>query len=169
MSVHETELDGVFKIDLENFHDERGSILNLSDYHPINERYSIDKLTISTKNVLRGLHGDNVNDKLIFCLKGKIKLAIVNFDSSHVQYLKTQVITMSEKSNFAVFIPKNYLNGHYCIAKENFFFYRWTNGYIKPEEQISIKWDSLDLLEKWNLKQEPILSERDKNSKYIKE
>ena len=159
-----TKLDGVYKVNLENFHDNRGTIVNLKDFHPENTKYSIDKLTISKKNVLRGLHGDDLNDKLIYCLKGEIKLAVVNLDIRHPQFLKSEIFHIKDTDNCAIFVPKKYLNAHFCISEEVYFFYRWTHEYIKPDEQYSYRWNSPAFDIDWG-DIEPQLSDRDNNSK----
>ena len=67
----ETELEGVYKVHLENFSDNRGQIVNLFDKEQFST-FKVDKLSKSRQNVLRGLHGDTANDKLIYCLQGRI-------------------------------------------------------------------------------------------------
>lgn len=165
-NVEKTSLDGVFKVNLEKFIDDRGFVLNVfknESYH-----FNQEKLTVSKKNVLRGLHSDTKNDKLIYCLRGKFKLVVINFIKDSVQYLKKIEFNMDENSNFAVFVPKNFLNGHYCLQNNTYFYYKWSSGYILPEEQISVGWNSPSLKIDWGLlEDEPILSERDKMAKLI--
>lgn len=165
--IEKTNLDKVYKIYHECFRDDRGEINNLHSYHPENINYSQDKLTISKQHVLRGLHGDHLNDKLIFCLSGSFKLVVVNYDKNHNQYLKSEIFTMSEKDKFSIFVPKNYLNGHYCL-EDSYFFYRWSHGYVEPSDQISTRWDSFNLKQLWNIDTDKmILSARDQNSMFV--
>jgi len=163
------ELEGVHKVHLENFSDSRGQIVNLFDVDQFST-FKVDKLSKSTRNVLRGLHGDTVNDKLIYCLGGRIHLVIVNYDRESSQYLQKAELEMSEDSHFAVFVPKNFLNGHYCLSETCLFYYKWSDSYVHPDKQFSICWNDKDLNIKWPLlEKEPILSDRDKNSKTLKE
>jgi dTDP-4-dehydrorhamnose 3,5-epimerase len=164
----ELSLKGVYKYSLENFHDERGSIINLFNIYDF-PNFKVDKLTKSKKNVLRGLHGDTINDKLIYCLHGKMHLVIVNYDKNSSQYLQKIQIDMDENSNFAIFVPKNFLNGHYCLSEKCLFYYKWSESYLQPEQQFSIVWNDETLNINWPLIQkQPILSDRDKQSKKIK-
>ena len=95
---------------------------------------------------------------------------IVNFDKNSSEYLKKIEIEMDENSDFAVFIPKGFLNGHYCLSEECLFFYKWSESYVSPDEQFSILWNDDILNIEWPLIEEnPILSSRDKKSKKIKE
>ena len=163
------ELEGVSKVHLENFADHRGEIINLFDCSQF-PQFKVDKLTKSSRNVLRGLHGDSINDKLIYCLQGRIHLAVVNFDKESPQYLKKVQIDMDETSNFAVFVPKNFLNGHYCLSERCLFYYKWSESYVDPSKQVSIRWNDEDIGIEWPLlESRPILSVRDENSKSIKE
>ena len=164
-----TSLDGVYKILLENFSDDRGKIINLFDKEQF-PKFKIDKLTRSSKNVLRGLHGDTINDKLIYCLQGKIFLVVVNYDEKSEQFLNKVEIEMSENSDFAVFVPRNFLNGHYCMSDTCLFFYKWSESYVPPEKQFSVMWNDNDLNINWPLLNgDPVLSLRDQKSKKIKE
>ena len=62
-ATEKTELNGVYKVHLENFSDDRGQIVNLFDTGQF-PTFKVDKLSKSKRNVLRGLHGDATNDKL---------------------------------------------------------------------------------------------------------
>ena len=81
MKIYKTNLNGVFKIKLEPFTDFRGKYLELfnkSLFKKINKgiRFVQDDISIS-KNVLRGIHGDNKTSKLITCLYGKFVLVVI--------------------------------------------------------------------------------------------
>lgn len=167
-NVETTNLDGVYKVYLEKYFDDRGKIVNLLDYHPNGEKYLLNKLTISKKNVLRGLHGDAINDKLIYCIRGKFKLIVVNYDQNHAQFLQKSYFDMDEQSDFAVFVPKGFLNGHYNLEDNTYFYYKWSSGYVSADQQISVNWNSPSLALDWNLTDsQPHLSDRDKNAKLI--
>lgn len=167
MKLEKTSLLGVYKIYYDHYVDERGEINNLHSFHPDSVLYKEDKLTISKKNVLRGLHGDLINDKLIYCIKGSFKLVVVNYDKEHKEYSKSEIFKMSDVDKYCLFVPRKYLNAHYCL-EDSYFFYRWTHGYIEPEKQISVRWDSFGLKKTWEIREEDIiLSKRDKDSLLI--
>ena len=155
-------------IDLEFFPDQRGNIINLSEYHPLGNRYNLEKIVIEPKLVLRGFHGDAFNDKLISCLSGRICLVVVDYRKESSTFLKTQEIYLNGRKPKAVFVPQGFLNAHLSLTKTT-FFYKWTHRYIKPEEQITVKYNSPSLNINWdkisNKKpwQAYNVSERDKN------
>ena len=51
-------------------------------------KYNHDKFSLSKKNVLRGLHGDEKTWKLISCPYGKFLLVVVNCVKKSKDYLK---------------------------------------------------------------------------------
>lgn len=164
-----TKLRGVYKILLENFSDNRGTIVNLFDKDQFSQ-FKVTKLTKSRKNVLRGLHGDSINNKLIYCLKGNFHLVVVNYNKDSDQYLMKTQFDMDEDSNYAVFVPKGFLNGHYCMSDDCLFYYKWSESYVTPENQFSVRWNDKTLDIQWPLIEDiPILSSRDENSKILKE
>ena len=76
IKVEKTKLDGVLLIQLDAFEDHRGEYVetyNERDYQAagIDVRFVQDDYSISTKHVLRGLHGDAETWKLITCPYGE--------------------------------------------------------------------------------------------------
>ena len=164
--VKQTALDGVFTVASEKFSDERGFVLNVFKNETFH--FNQEKLTVSKKNVLRGLHSDTKNDKLIYCLRGAFKLVVINYIKGSEQYLNKIEFDMNENSDYAVFVPKNFLNGHYCLENNTYFYYKWSSGYITPKDQISVNWNSPSLSIDWGLTEKsPILSERDRLAEMI--
>ena len=75
MKIKKTPLDGVLEIELDSFKDFRGEYLesfNKNDYisNGISLDFVQDDFSISSKNVLRGIHGDQNTWKLVSCLYG---------------------------------------------------------------------------------------------------
>ena len=82
MKYKETDIPGCFEIEPKIMYDHRGEYVdtfNLRDYKlAFGVDFVEDDVSISRKNVLRGLHGDNKTWKLIQCLHGSIILAVVD-------------------------------------------------------------------------------------------
>ena len=73
MIVEETKLDGVLLIKLDGFEDHRGEYLelyneNLYRSKGIDIDFVEDDISIATKGVIKGIHGDSSTWKLISCL-----------------------------------------------------------------------------------------------------
>ena len=71
-------IDGVKLITMDTFVDHRGEIATIYSKSKMFPEFVEDKITISNKNVLRGLHGDLYTSKIISCLFGKIELFVVD-------------------------------------------------------------------------------------------
>ena len=52
----------------------------------IGKELSIADISVSSKNVLRGIHGDQNTWKLISCLEGEFYLVVINNDENSFQY-----------------------------------------------------------------------------------
>jgi len=138
----------------------------------INKDYKLifnqDKFSISKKNVLRGLHGDNKTWKLVSCVYGEVFFAIVNFDKKSKNFLKKKTFILSQKNRKQILIPPKYLNGYLCLTKECVFHYKlsYKGKYVDSKDQFSINWQDPILNINWPIKK-PTLSKRDKKSQNI--
>ena len=130
--------------------------------------FNHDKFSLSKKNVLRGLHGDKKMWKLVSCVYGKIFIAVVDLNKNSKSYLKWKTWILSQKNNIQLLIPPNYANGHYCLSDYCLFHYKlsYKGFYTGHRQQFSIRWNDPKINIKWPCKK-PILSTRDKNSKFL--
>ena len=119
-----------------------------------------DDISVSKKNVLRGIHGDKKTWKLISCILGKFYLVVVNNDIKSKQYKKWICILMDSKNPMQVLVPPKFGNGHYVVSKIAIFGYKQTT-YYNRSGQFTIKWNDPNFKIKWPLKKKPITSKRD--------
>ena len=131
-------------------------------------KFNHDKFSLSRKNVLRGLHGDNKTWKLISCPYGSFKLIIVNCIKKSRNYLKWKSIILSQKNGLQVLVPPNFANGHLCLSKECLFHYKlsYKGQYLDADKQFSLRWNDPKININWGIKR-PILSSRDKKAKLL--
>lgn len=131
-------------------------------------KFNHDKFSLSKKNTLRGIHCDFKSWKLVTCVYGKILLVLINMQKKSKTYLKNKKIILSHQNPKLVLIPPHYANGHLCLSKTCVFHYKWSykGKYIDAKFQKSYKWDDPKFNIKWPIKK-PILSPRDKKSKYL--
>ena len=120
------------------------------------------------KKTLRGLHCDFKSWKLVTCVYGKILLVVVDMRKKSKNYLKSKKIILEHKKPKLVLIPPYYANAHLCLSNTCVFHYKWSykGKYIDAKKQQSYKWDDPKFKIVWPIKK-PILSKRDKNSKFI--
>ena len=133
-----------------------------------NIKFNHDKFSLSKKNTLRGLHCDFKSWKLVTCVFGKLLLVVVDMRKSSKNYLKSKKIVLSHNKPRLVLLPPYYANAHLCLSHKCVFHYKWSyrGKYMDAQKQKSYKWNDPKLDIKWPLKK-PILSKRDKDSKYL--
>ena len=146
------------------YEDFRGSYLELYNknlYHEKNIKIDFvqDDISISYKNVLRGIHGDFKTWKLITCLEGRIYLVVVNCKKETKEYGKWDSFTISEKNNNQVLVPPGYGVGHLVLSEKAIFHYKQST-YYNRSDQFTFSWDDKNFKIFWPINN-PILSERD--------
>jgi dTDP-4-dehydrorhamnose 3,5-epimerase len=163
--LENTDLVGVKKIIPTTFKDHRGSYTeiynkNFMIENKINVDFLQDDISVSYKNVLRGLHGDNKTHKLVSCLYGKFQLIVVNNNPKSKQFKKWQSFESSFENKVQILIPPMFGNGHLVLSEFAIFHYKQDTQYNR-KSQFTIKWNDPLYKFEWN-NSEPILSNRDK-------
>ena len=163
-SIEETSLKGVKKIQIDTFKDFRGSYTEIYNKEFFNEKnikveFIQDDISVSKKNVLRGLHGDQKTWKLISCLYGEFQLIVVNNDPNSSQYKKWESFILSFDNKLQILIPPKFGNGHLVLSDSCIFHYKQNTQYDR-DGQFTIKWNDPSCNFKW-MNNNPILSERD--------
>jgi len=169
MRVLKTDLNGVFKIELESFSDHRGKYTetyNEDAYKQagIDINFIQDDISFSKKNVLRGIHGDDATHKLVSCLHGSFVLIIVNNDGESEEYKKWITFNLSGEDNIQILIPPKFGNGHFVTSEDAIFHYK-QNTYYNPQGQFTILWNDPKYNFVWP-NNNPILSKRDEIGKF---
>ena len=165
MEVKNTSLAGVLLIQPPTvFEDSRG--LYVETYNRqlygdagITVDFVQDDISISTQNVLRGIHGDNETWKLVSCLWGRFYLVVINWDESSPQWGKWESFVLSDQNHKQVLIPPKFGNGHVVLSEHAIFHYK-QNTYYNRAAQFTLRWDDPKLNIWWPVKN-PILSQRD--------
>lgn len=170
MQVEKTKLDGVLLIKLDAFEDFRGQYIetyNEDLYHQagITISFKQDDISVSSRHVLRGIHGDSETWKLISCVAGSFYLMVVNNDPESSQYRQWQGFTLSETNRNQVLVPPKFGNGHVVMSDRAMFHYK-QNTYYNPAGQFTIVWNDPEYGMWWPVKS-PILSRRDEAGQFI--
>ncbi len=165
IEVQKTNLDGVLLIKPYIFEDFRGQFVetwNEKMYkdNGIDIKYVQDDLSISTKNVLRGIHGDQVTYKLLSCLHGKLYFVVVNCDTESNNFGKWQSFILSDVNRHQVLVPPKFGNAYLVLSDIAIFCYKQSTYYDRGK-QFTYKWNDPKLNIYWPI-DNPILSERDR-------
>ena len=162
------EVIGLKDLSLDTYTDFRGDIWTTYTDCDFLPSFVEDKVSVSKRNVLRGLHGDSEIDKLIICLHGSIQLAVVDLREGSSTYGNSKMFDLDDKSGRAIFVPAGCVNGHLCLSDKCIFFYKWSKPYNGADNQVTIKWDDPLLGLKWKINN-PIMSTRDEKHAIISE
>jgi len=171
VQIQKTKLKGVLLIKPPTiFEDFRGTYVetyNEELYKAAGIRYEFkqDDISISSKHVLRGIHGDKNTCKLISCHVGKFYLVVVNYDKTSKQYKQWDSFVLSEQNRMQVLIPPKFGNGHLVLSEQAMFHYKQTSYYDRAG-QFTIRWNDPSLKIWWPIKN-PILSQRDEFAKDV--
>lgn len=171
-----TEIEGVILIKPKIFGDERGFFLETfkkKDFvnAGINEDFIQDNHSKSSYGVLRGLHYQkkpNVQAKLVRCTRGKILDVAVDIRPSSPSFLKWVKRELTEENKYQLFIPKGFAHGFAAMSDIVEVMYKVSGDY-SPKDENSILWSDSDINIDWGIDFEPLLSEKDKTAKSIKE
>ena len=132
--LNKTELSGVYKIELTSFSDHRGNYIEIYNKNFFKENnfnidFIQDDISISKKNVLRGIHGDKKTWKLISCLYGEFQLIVVNNDIKSKEYKKWTSFILNSKNKIQILIPPSFGNGHLVLSDKCIFHYKQNTEY----------------------------------------
>jgi dTDP-4-dehydrorhamnose 3,5-epimerase len=158
----------IFKTEI--YKDKRGFFREIYKKKLIkNTNFIFDCLSISKKNVLRGLHIQTKNSqaKFLTVIRGEIFDVAVDLRKKSKTFGRYFSINLSSKNYCSIYIPEGFAHGFCCLDKENIVYYRNSN-YRNKNNEIGILWNDPDINIKWPIKN-PILSVKDKNNFSLKE
>lgn len=169
MKVKNTELKRVLLIELDAFCDHRGYYIETYNEQLYAERgirvkFVQDDISVSKKNVLRGIHGDAETWKLISCLHGEFYFVVVNCDTASEDFGKWQSFILSDENRLQVLVPPGYGNAHLVLSDKTIFYYK-QSAYYNPKKQFTYKWNDPQFNISWPIKN-PILSQRDERGHF---
>ena len=167
MKIKKTKFKGLIILNGIKHQDKRGYLRELVLEKLIKKRFKFQILSVSKKNVLRGLHFQvrKPQGKLISVLKGEIFDVAVDLRKKSKTYGKYFSINLSEKNCTSVFIPPGFAHGFLTLKKENIICYSCTE-YRSSIDERSLLYNDPKLNIKWPAKKLNI-SIKDKNAKSL--
>ena len=171
IEVSKTKLDGVLLIKPPTiFEDFRGTYIEtynekLYTEAGIKVKFVQDDISVSLRNVLRGIHGDSKTWKLVSCLYGKFHLVVVNWDEASAQFGKWESFVLSDQNRLQVLIPPKFGNGHLTLSELAVFHYKQSTYYNRAG-QFTILWNDPKLNIKWPV-DNPVTSKRDSGEENV--
>lgn len=165
--IIQTELEGVLILKNKSYIDNRGFFRELWNKSKFNEYclnfdFSQDNLSMSKKNVVRGLHMQikpHEQLKYVQVLKGSITDVAVDLRKDSKTFGRHIKVELNESNNLGLLIPSGFAHGFVSLSEETILFYKCSTKYDKNSE-ITIKWDDPSLAIDWNV-ENPIISLKD--------
>jgi len=165
MNAIGTSLKDAYIISTNIFEDSRGSFtesFNLRDIQKIigNYQFVQDCHSVSTKNVLRGLHYqiEHAQGKLVRCIAGEIYDVIVDLRKSSPTFGEWIGVKLSPGSE-QLWVPPGFAHSFCVLSHQAEVLYKVTD-YRYQEHERTLLWNDEDLNINWNLAS-PILSDKD--------
>ena len=164
MKIKKTKFKGLMILNGIKHQDKRGYLRELVLEKLIKKKFKFQILSVSKKNVLRGLHFQvrKPQGKLISVLKGEIFDVSVDLRKNSKTYGKHFSVRLSEKNCNSVFVPPGFAHGFLTLKRENIICYSLTD-YRSPKDERSLKYNDPKIKIKWPSKK-PNISIRDKNA-----
>jgi dTDP-4-dehydrorhamnose 3,5-epimerase len=126
--------------------------------------YVQDNLSISKRNVIRGLHYQvrHSQGKLVRAICGEVLDVAVDLRRWSQTFGKYVAVRLSDKDHKALWIPAGFAHGFAALSKTVFFAYKATDFYT-PEFERTIVWNDPEIGIDWGMNPEhSIVSEKDR-------
>jgi dTDP-4-dehydrorhamnose 3,5-epimerase len=174
MRILPTTIPDVLIIEPDIFGDQRGFFYETYSEERyrsvgIDSKFCQDNLSLSEKNVLRGLHyqHQNTQGKLVYVLKGEVLDVAVDIRLGSPTFGKYFSSILSSENKLQMWVPPGFAHGFCVISEEALFCYKCTD-YYNAEAEISIKWDDPNIAINWP-NTSPILSKKDMSAPLLNE
>ncbi len=166
MEIEQLPLAGALLLRPRIFTDERGFFKEtyaVDRYREcgIKETFVQDNLSLSHRDVLRGLHGDPRMAKLVCVVRGSAFDAIVDLRAESATYRRWCARTLTAAQGQQMYVPRGFLHGFLALEDETIVAYKQSAPY-DPAGEFSVAWDDPEIGIEWPLAgRRPILSRRD--------
>ena len=121
MKIKKTKFKDLLIIENVKFNDDRGYFRQILIEKKIKLKFPFNVISVSKKNVIRGLHyqAKKPQGKFISVIKGKILDVAVDLRKKSKTFGKHYKTILSEDNCKSIYIPKGFAHGFSCLGKEN--------------------------------------------------
>jgi dTDP-4-dehydrorhamnose 3,5-epimerase len=162
-----TELDDVVLIEPTVHGDERGFFVesfraNEMPALGIEVDFVQDNHSRSAGRVLRGLHMQRGQAKLVRCPLGRIFDVAVDLRPDSPTYKRWEGYELDDVDHRQLFIPDGFGHG-FCVLSDTADVLYRVSTYYDPELEAGIAWDDPEIAVDWPIR-DPVLSDRDRSA-----
>jgi dTDP-4-dehydrorhamnose 3,5-epimerase len=174
-TFNETNIKGVFIIDLKTFKDSRGYFMETyreSDFFEAGLKYKFvqDNQSSSKKGVLRGLHFQKTYQqaKLVRVIKGEVFDVAVDLRRDSDSFGQWVGVFLSAENKRQLIIPRGFAHGFIVISTNAELIYKCDEFY-HPEDEGGIIWNDPEIAIEWPKVGKIIISEKDQKLPFLSE
>jgi dTDP-4-dehydrorhamnose 3,5-epimerase len=175
MKVIQTSLAGALVLEPKVFADDRGFFLESYNQKAfqeigIREKFVQDNHSYSKRGVLRGLHYqvEKPQGKLVRVVTGEVLDVFLDLRRGSPSFKRWHAVRLSGENRRLAWIPAGFAHGFYVLSESAHVLYKSTEFYF-PELERTVLWNDPDLKIEWESPKEPVLSEKDKKGKLLKD
>lgn len=164
------EIPEVIVFEPKVFGDARGSFFESFNHRYFEQEigapvsFSQDNHSVSTKNVLRGLHYQikQPQGKLVRVVQGEVFDVAVDIRKGSPTFKQWVGVHLSAANKKQLWVPEGFAHGFVVLSETAEFLYK-TTDYYAPEHERCIVWNDDELNIDWPIEGEPIVSSKDAN------
>ena len=126
-----------------------------------------DNQSMSTKNVLRGLHFqiNHPQGKLVRCIRGKVFDVAVDIRKGSKTFGKWFGVELSAENKKQFYISPGFAHGFVVLSDEAEFAYKCTDFY-HPNDEGGLAWNDPEIGIEWPIEDKAELNISDKDQKW---
>lgn len=176
MTIDETSLPGVLVITPRIHRDNRGLFFETFNKREmakvgLPEEWAQDNFSLSTKNVLRGIHYQILQPqgKLVRVTHGAVLDVAVDLRRSSPTFGKHVAVELSGENGKMLWIPAGFGHAFLVLSEVAGFAYKVTDYYSAPGER-TIRWNDPGLAIPWPISPEDVvISDKDREGRMVRD
>ena len=171
MKIQETELAGVFLIDLAPIEDERGYFARSFCVNELSKAGLVSKFVQGntslshSKGTMRGLHYQlppHSETKLVRCIKGAIFDVVLDLRENSPTYMRSHGFTLTQNNHTQLYVPEGFAHGFLTLQDDSVATYL-VSAFYTPDCERGLRWDDPALTLDWPT---PVVSLSDKDASW---
>ncbi|MDG1693893.1 MAG: dTDP-4-dehydrorhamnose 3,5-epimerase [Porticoccaceae bacterium] len=149
MNFKETEIQGLYLVDLQQISDDRGFFARAfckEEFAEIGLESEVLQANMSfSKNAgtLRGMHYQKnpyQETKLIRCIRGSIYDVVIDLRKDSPSYGDWYGVELNDKNRTALMVPKDFAHGFITLQDDTEVMYLVSQSYV-PGAEMGIRWN----------------------------
>ena len=147
------------------YKDDRGTLKELFNKKKINKKFIFEFVSLSKKNVVRGLHFQikKPQAKFISVAYGKVFDVVIDLRKKSKTFGKKFEIILDSKKNTSLYIPEGFAHGFKSLENDSIMIYTCSNKRY-PKLERGIIWNDKNLKINWPNKNKNFVSSKDEKN-----